>query len=97
MYAPADIRPVNDEKQTVKSSGVEVAIPAIFPIVFGFKFNSSASSLYFFTKIYFEINTISPEYIINLEISKIIFMLLFTFIFPNFLPIIIKYSIMGLL
>ena len=37
------------------------------------------------------------EYIINLEISKIIFMLLFTFIFPNFLPIIIKYSIMGLL
>ena len=60
LYAPADIRPVNDEKQTVKSSGVEVAIPATFPIVFGFKFNPSPSFLKTGTNKYFDITTIIP-------------------------------------
>ena len=45
----------------VNSSGTDVAIPAIFPIVFAFKLKFSASFLSVFTNIYFDIITISPE------------------------------------
>ena len=67
------INPFMLEMLIVKSSGIEVAYPAIFPTVLGFKFRFSANFLKVITKIYFAINTMSPEYKINLTISKNIF------------------------
>ena len=61
LYALALISPVTAEKETVNSSGTEVAIPAIFPTVLGFKFKLSANFLKTGTKAYFEMTTISPE------------------------------------
>ena len=63
------ISPLADEKQTVKSSGTEVANPEIFPTVFGFKFNVSANFLSNCTNIYFEIRKSS----FNLSISLILY------------------------
>ena len=59
------ISPVIAEKDAVNNSGIDVAIPAIFPTVLGFKFNVSANFLSSFTKIYFDIATISSENNIN--------------------------------
>jgi len=46
---------------TVKSSGIDVAIPAIFPTVFALKFSVSANFLSAKTIIYLEITTSIPE------------------------------------
>ena len=54
-------KPANAEKLTVRSSGTDVATPAIFPTAFGLKFNVSASFLSNVTKAYFEISTITKE------------------------------------
>ena len=47
----------------------DVAYPATSPTVFAFKFKTSANFLNVVTNIYFEINTISPEYTMNFIIS----------------------------
>ena len=64
------ISPFKLDTDILKSSGIEVAKPAISPTVFGFKFKFSANLLRVVTKIYFEIKTIIKEYIINFIISK---------------------------
>ena len=86
----ADIKPLKLDTEIVKNSGIDVAYPAILPIVFGFKFKFSANFLNAVTKIYFEIKTITHEYIINFTNSiimlfhhpiLIIFIILMYFIF----------------
>ena len=53
--------PLKLETLIVRSSGVDVDIPDIFPTVLAFKFKLSASFLNTSTRIYFEISTINPE------------------------------------
>ena len=61
LYQLVEIKPEEAEKETVRSSGIEVAMPAILPIVFGFKFSVIASFLISTTNKYFEIATINNE------------------------------------
>ena len=64
------IRPLKLDTEIVINSGIDVAIPATSPIAFGLKLRFSPKFLKFFTNIYFETKTISPEYIINFITSK---------------------------
>ena len=52
------INPEIAEKQTVKSSGIDVAAPAIIPTDFGFRFNVSANLRSKDTNTYLDIATI---------------------------------------
>ena len=56
-----DISPAKAEKETVSNSGIDVAIPAIFPTAFDDRFKFNAKLLSNLTKMYFEINTINIE------------------------------------
>ena len=60
------ISPLAAEKETVNSSGTDVAIPVISPTYLGFKFNVSANFLNSFTKTYFDISTIARVNKMNL-------------------------------
>ena len=89
LYALVPIKPAKAENDTVKSSGTEVAIPAIFPTVFGFKFKLSANFLKSFTKMYFDITTISNAYTTNFNNSNP----KFVSIFPPYLAFLLLFAI----
>ena len=61
LYVLVSISPVNAEKDTVRSSGIDVAIPAIYPIVLGFKLSCELIFLKIFTRAYLAIKTIKIE------------------------------------
>lgn len=69
LYKLVPINPLKLDTVTVKNSGIEVAIPAIFPIVLDFNSKFSANFLNALTKMNFEITTINIEYIKNFPIS----------------------------
>ena len=61
LYVLVSISPVNAEKDTVRSSGIDVAIPAIYPIVLGLKLSCELIFLKIFTRAYLAIKTIKIE------------------------------------
>ena len=72
------------------NSGIDVAMPAKFPVVFVFKSNIFVNFLKLFAKIYLEIKTINIEKIINFKNSIIItfpFLYILYFNFPHFIAI----------
>ena len=73
LYTLVPISPLAAENETVKSSGTDVANPAIFPLAFGLNFNATEIFLKTGTSIYLDIVTIPKENIINLINSKIKF------------------------
>ena len=75
LYTLVPISPLAAENETVKSSGTDVANPAIFPLAFGLNFNAMEIFLKTGTSIYLDIVTIPKENIINLTNSKIKFIL----------------------
>ena len=71
LYMLVPYSPCIDEKNTVRSSGMDVATPATLPTAFGLKSSISAIFLNSFTNICFDINTIANEQIINFSTSNI--------------------------
>ena len=93
--------PLKPDIVVVSNSGIDVAIPEILPIVFGFISIALAKFLKLFAKIYLEIRTISieqPPNFINSTIIRFPFFICFFFIslviLPILLPFIRKYVIM---
>ena len=68
LYILVSISPAKAENETVSNSGIDVATPAIFPIVFEDKFKFNAKALSNLTNTYLEIITITIEYIKNFNI-----------------------------
>ena len=90
LNVPVSISPVKPAIPSDSSSGTDVAIPAIFPTVFDFKFRLCANFRSVVANIFLDIITIKIEQIINFKNiiiikSPIIILLFFYFFILNFI------------